>query len=227
MDLTTSSYHDSLEEWWDEEEEPENTKTVMKVVPSSYQKYLDVFFKVTAEKPPPHRACDHHIKLEGSIPPEALRPFHQLKEACTTTPLLSHFFPSLPTILETDASDYATAAVLSQVFDSGKNPIAFDCLKHLPEQLHYVIHDKELLGIVLALKHRRAFLLSLSSSFEVLTNHSSLQYFITSKILTRHQDLWAEFLSEFNFSITYCPGHFGTFLDVLSWQENVYPERGE
>ncbi|MBW0541741.1 hypothetical protein O181_081456 [Austropuccinia psidii MF-1] len=69
MDLTTSSYHDSLEEWWDEEEEPENTETVMKVVPSSYQKYVDVFSNITEEKTPPHCDCDHHIKLEGSLPP--------------------------------------------------------------------------------------------------------------------------------------------------------------
>ncbi|MBW0567482.1 hypothetical protein O181_107197 [Austropuccinia psidii MF-1] len=69
MDLPTSSYHDSLEELWDEEEEPEEIQTMMKVVPSVYQQYLDVFSKVKAEKVPPHHACDHHIKLEGSLPP--------------------------------------------------------------------------------------------------------------------------------------------------------------
>ncbi|MBW0569329.1 hypothetical protein O181_109044 [Austropuccinia psidii MF-1] len=41
----------------------------MKVVPSVYHQYLDVFSKVKAEKLPPHCACDHHIKLEGSLPP--------------------------------------------------------------------------------------------------------------------------------------------------------------
>ncbi|MBW0557773.1 hypothetical protein O181_097488 [Austropuccinia psidii MF-1] len=30
---------------------------------------LDVFSKVKAEKLPPHHACDHHINLEGSLPP--------------------------------------------------------------------------------------------------------------------------------------------------------------
>ncbi|MBW0524047.1 hypothetical protein O181_063762 [Austropuccinia psidii MF-1] len=69
MDLPPSSYHDSLEELWDEEEEPEEIETVMKVVPSVYHQYLDVFSKVKAEKCPPHRACDHHIEPEGSLPP--------------------------------------------------------------------------------------------------------------------------------------------------------------
>ncbi|MBW0523315.1 hypothetical protein O181_063030 [Austropuccinia psidii MF-1] len=69
MDLPPSSYHDSLEELWDEEEEPEEVETVMKVVPSVYHQYLDVFSKLKAEKHPPHCTCDHHIKLEGSLPP--------------------------------------------------------------------------------------------------------------------------------------------------------------
>ncbi|MBW0564119.1 hypothetical protein O181_103834 [Austropuccinia psidii MF-1] len=69
MDLAPSSYHDSLQELWYEEEEPEEVETMLKVVPSVFHQYLDVFSKVKAEKLPPHRACDHHIELEGSIPP--------------------------------------------------------------------------------------------------------------------------------------------------------------
>ncbi|MBW0533356.1 hypothetical protein O181_073071 [Austropuccinia psidii MF-1] len=69
MDRPTSSYHDSLEELWVEEEEPEEIETVMKVVPYVYHHYLDVFSKVKAEKLHPHHACDHHIELEGSLNP--------------------------------------------------------------------------------------------------------------------------------------------------------------
>ncbi|MBW0494568.1 hypothetical protein O181_034283, partial [Austropuccinia psidii MF-1] len=136
---------------------------------------------------------------------EALSQSQILKEAFTTAPILSHFNPSLPTIVKTDHSDYALGAILSQVNDSGKHPIAFDSRKLLPAELNYEIHDKELLGIVWALKCWRAFLLSISNSFEVLTDHSSLQYFISSKVLTCRQAQWAEFLSEFHFTITYCP----------------------
>ncbi|MBW0479622.1 hypothetical protein O181_019337 [Austropuccinia psidii MF-1] len=69
MDLPPSSYHYSLEELWDEEEEPEEFKTMLKIVPSVYHQYLGVFSKVKAEKLPSHHACDHHIKLEGSSLP--------------------------------------------------------------------------------------------------------------------------------------------------------------
>ncbi|MBW0561419.1 hypothetical protein O181_101134, partial [Austropuccinia psidii MF-1] len=69
IDLPASSYHDSLEESWDEEEDPEEIEAVIKVVPSVYHQYLEVFSKVKAEKLPPNRACYHHIELEGSLPP--------------------------------------------------------------------------------------------------------------------------------------------------------------
>ncbi|MBW0496753.1 hypothetical protein O181_036468 [Austropuccinia psidii MF-1] len=69
MDLPPSLNNDSLEDLWDEEEEPEERETVMEDVPSGFHQYLDVFFKVKAEKTPPHCACAHHIELEGSLPP--------------------------------------------------------------------------------------------------------------------------------------------------------------
>ncbi|MBW0494577.1 hypothetical protein O181_034292 [Austropuccinia psidii MF-1] len=69
MDLPPSSYHDSFQELWDEEEEPEGIETAVKVFSSAYHQYLDVFSKVKAEKLSHHRACDHHTELEGSQPP--------------------------------------------------------------------------------------------------------------------------------------------------------------
>ncbi|MBW0555409.1 hypothetical protein O181_095124 [Austropuccinia psidii MF-1] len=49
---------------------------------------------------------------------------------------------------------------------------------------------------------------------------------MSSKVITHHQACWAEFLSESNFSITYCPGRLATLPDALSCPDNVYPERG-
>ncbi|MBW0488973.1 hypothetical protein O181_028688 [Austropuccinia psidii MF-1] len=99
--------------------------------------------------------------------------------------------------------------------DSGKHPIEFDSCKLLPAELNYEIHDKELLGIVWAV------LISLFNPFEVLKDHSSLQYFISSKVLTPYQARWAEFLSEFHFTTTYCPGRLATLPDALSHWEGM------
>ncbi|MBW0575434.1 hypothetical protein O181_115149 [Austropuccinia psidii MF-1] len=156
----------------------------------------------------------------------ALSQFQVLKEAFTTALILSHFNPPLPAFVEIDASDYASGALLRQLNDSGKTPIAYDSCKLFPAELNYEIHDKKLLGIVWALKHWRAFLLSLSSYFEFLTDNSSLQYFMSSKVLTCRQARWAEFLYEFHFTITYFPGRLACLPDALSRRDNMYPERG-
>ncbi|MBW0567821.1 hypothetical protein O181_107536, partial [Austropuccinia psidii MF-1] len=209
-------------EQWDEEKEKEAIETVLKVVLPAYHQYLKVFFKEKEEKLPPHHTCDHHIKLEGSLLPS----ISVIKEAFTTAPILSHFNPSLPTIVEPYAYHYALGAVLSQVDDSGKHPIAFNSLKLLPAGFSSEIHYKELLGIVWALKLWRAFLLSLSNYFEVFTDHSSLQYFMSAKALTCCQARWAEVLSEFHYTITYRLGRLATLPDAVSHRESMYPEGG-
>ncbi|MBW0497859.1 hypothetical protein O181_037574 [Austropuccinia psidii MF-1] len=147
IDLHPLYFHASVEE------EPEEIETVLKVVTPAYHHYLDAFSKVKAEKLPPHHACDHNIELEALLPPEGLSQSQLLKEALTAAPILSHFNTSLPIILDTDASDHAWDSVLSQVNESGKHPLAFDSCEPLPAELNYEIHDKELLGIVWALKH--------------------------------------------------------------------------
>ncbi|MBW0480044.1 hypothetical protein O181_019759 [Austropuccinia psidii MF-1] len=141
---------------------------------------------------------------------ESLSQFQILQEDFITAPILSDFNTSLPSIVETNASDYAFGAVLSQVNDSGKHPIAFDSRKRLPAEMNYEIHDKELLGIFWASPF------SLSNPFEVLKDHSSLQYFMSSEVLTCFQACWAEFLSEFHFTITYLPERLATLQDALS-----------
>ncbi|MBW0481202.1 hypothetical protein O181_020917 [Austropuccinia psidii MF-1] len=156
---------------------------------------------------------------------EALSQFQIIKEAFNTYPILSHLNLSLPAIVETDASDYALGALLSEGNDSGKHHMAFDSPKLLQAKLNYGIHEKEL-GIVWAFKCWGSFLLSLSNPFEVLTDHSSLQYFMSLKVLTRCQAYWAEFLSIFHFTITYRPGRLATLPDALSHEDDVYPERG-
>jgi len=45
--------------------------------------------------------------------PEAEKAFKELKKRFTTAPILSHFNPTRPVIIETDASDFAIGAVLS------------------------------------------------------------------------------------------------------------------
>ncbi|KNZ64035.1 uncharacterized protein VP01_10746g1, partial [Puccinia sorghi] len=108
------------------------------------------------------------------------------------------------TLIETDASDYAVAGVISQYSSLNLlHPVAFESQKLNNSKLNYKIHDKELLTIGFCLQKWRSYLLSLSEPFEVLTDHNALKYFMSSKVLTRQQAQWAEFLSKFHFTITY------------------------
>ena len=52
--------------------------------------------------------------------------FNALKKAFTSAPVLTHWMPGVPITVETDASDYALAAVLSVTTPSGElHPVAF------------------------------------------------------------------------------------------------------
>ena len=50
-------------------------------------------------------------------------------------------------------------------------------------ELNYPIYNKELLAIVRGVEEWYLLLLRLTDLFEVLTNHYTLQYFITKRLL--------------------------------------------
>ena len=76
--------------------------------------------------------------------------FQALKSAFTSAPVLTHWVPDKPIIVETDASDYALGAILSIQTDSGEiHPMAFHSHTFSAPELNYDIHDKELLTISL------------------------------------------------------------------------------
>ncbi|MBW0585222.1 hypothetical protein O181_124937 [Austropuccinia psidii MF-1] len=63
------------------------------------------------------------------------------------------------------------------------------------------------------------------NSHKLLSDHYSLQYFTSSEVFTCCQARLADFLSEFHFSITYCPGRLDNLPYALSHWDDVYPER--
>ncbi|KNZ48616.1 hypothetical protein VP01_5536g1, partial [Puccinia sorghi] len=59
----------------------------------------------------------------------------------------------------------------------------------------------------------------------ILAHFSIISQYFSSNLL--HPAQWAEFLSEFHFTITYGPGKLVVVLDALSRQDNVYPREGK
>jgi len=75
--------------------------------------------------------------------------FDMLKLAFTRAPVLAHFDPANLIVVEKDASDYAIAAIISQISptDGDLHPITFFSRGMKPAELNYEIYDKELLAI--------------------------------------------------------------------------------
>ena len=75
--------------------------------------------------------------------------FNKLKSAFTSAPVLAHFNPDLECIVETNASDYVSAGILSQEGpDKILRPVAYFSRKHSPAECNYKIYDQELLAII-------------------------------------------------------------------------------
>ena len=140
--------------------------------------------------------------------------FESLKEAVTRAPCLAIPDPKKDFIVHTDASGYATGAVLMQKFEEGFRPIAFLSKKMGKAERNYPVHEQELLAILNALKAWRHYLGG--RPFTILTDHQSLQYVESSAMATPRQMRWATWLSEFEFSIKYVPGIVNTVADALS-----------
>jgi len=64
--------------------------------------------------------------------------------------MIRHFDPDIPAIIETDASKFATGAILSQKHEKRLHPVAFHSKKMTPTEINYDVHDKEMLAIVQA-----------------------------------------------------------------------------
>ena len=159
--------------------------------------------------------------------PRCQKAFTLLKNAFTSAPVLAHFDSSLQSVIETDASDYAVSAVHSQVQRNGRVHLcAFLSRKFSPAKLNYDIHDKEIVPIVLGFKEWEYLLKSSQQKVVVWTDYKNLEYFTSSKVLTRRQARWSEFLSEFDFFVKYRLGDKNGKQDALSRRWYLRPERG-
>ena len=62
---------------------------------------------------------------------------------------------------------------------------------------------------------------------KVIIDHKNLEYFTTTKQLSRRQARWAEYLSRFDFKITYRPGKLCAKPDALTRRSGDLPKEGD
>jgi len=117
---------------------------------------------------------------------------------------------TLQFIVECDASTYGFGAVLLQ----GTHPIAFFSRPAAPRHQSLAAYERELIGLVLAIRHWRPYLWGRCFLFR--TDHYSLKFLLDQRLATIPQHHWVGKLLGFDFSVEYKAGCSNTVADALS-----------
>jgi hypothetical protein len=133
--------------------------------------------------------------------------FQKLKRTFTKAPILQHFDPTKQIILQMDASGFAIAGILNQ-YDSFRvlRPVNVYSRKCSSAEQNYDTYDRELLSIVETLKQWRHYLKGANHKVSIQCDHKNLEYFQTSKVLSRREARWSEVLSAYDFVIEHLEG---------------------
>ena len=102
--------------------------------------------------------------------------FEALKGALTTGPVLQmpdfdHLF-----VVDCDASGVGFDAVLHQ----GDDPLAFFSRPFAPRHLKLAAYERELIGLVQAMRHWRPYLWG--RTFQIRTDHYSLKFLLDQRL---------------------------------------------
>jgi len=159
--------------------------------------------------------------------------FEAVKKALVEATSLAFPVPQEHCIIDTDASDVAVGAVLSQRIDGIERPIAFFSRVMNETQRRYCTTRRELLAVICALQHFWHYLLAMVIDYHQLsrrvrqhrdagfrtlvatyvgtkiilrTDHHSLKWLRTFKRPEGILARWVETLAEFDFVIEHRPG---------------------
>ena len=116
-----------------------------------YRRFIREYSKITL----PMTNSTSLAKQDRQSTPEIQQAQTQLVQAFTTAPVLRHFDPEEPAIVETNACDFALGGILSQKHNGRLHPIAFHSRKFTEAEINYNTVDKELLAIVDCFKRWR------------------------------------------------------------------------
>ena len=179
-----------------------------------YRRFIEGFSRVAG----PLHDLTHTAKGKAyAWLPEHQAAFDQLIAALLGASVLALPDPDRQYVVNTDASDFATGAVLQQDFGSGLQPVAFSSHKLNDAERRYPTHDREMLAIINMLGDWRTYLQGRQPFvIRIRTDHNSLQYFMTQQSMSARQSRWLDRLSDFDFKIEYIRGPVNVVADALS-----------
>ncbi|KAJ7997424.1 hypothetical protein DPEC_G00228830 [Dallia pectoralis] len=166
---------------------PTTVKAVQRVIgfANFYRRFIKNFGKVAAPITSLLKGGPSRIRWSN----EADRAFGTLKMLFTSAPVLAHPDPSLPFIVEVDASEVGIGAILSQRSGTPPKvrPCAFYSRKLSAAEQNYDVGDRELLAVVRALTEWRHWLEGAKHPFVVWTDHRNLEYIRAARRLNPRQ----------------------------------------
>jgi hypothetical protein len=141
--------------------------------------------------------------------------FDRLKAHLTSAPVLCMPDDDRPYVLDTDASDFAIGAVLSQNFGGEERVVAYASKRLTRTEANYCVTRRELLAVVYFIKYFRHYLLG-RQSFLVRTDHAALQWLRRIPEPVGQQARWLETLEEYNFTVVHRSGVHHSNADAMS-----------
>ena len=128
--------------------------------------------------------------------------FDQLKELCTTTPILAYADFTKPFELHTDASVLGLGAVLYQLHKSVEKVISYTSRSLTQSETKYPDHKLEFLCLKWAITEQFHEYLY-GSTFDVYTDNNPLTYVLTTAKLGAMGHRWVTSLPNYNFHLHY------------------------
>ncbi|KAK3100422.1 hypothetical protein FSP39_019732 [Pinctada imbricata] len=193
---------------WTQPKTPKQMKSFLGLA-SYYRRFVKNFAEIAR---PLHRLCEKSTKFVWT--PECEESFCRLKEALTTSPVLAYPKPGLQFVLDTDASNYALGAVLSQIEDRKEKVIAYMSKALNKHEVAYCVTRKELLAVIVALKNFHCYLYG--QEILIRTDNAAVSWMKSLKNPTGQVARWLEQLGTYNIVVTHRPGYQHRNADALS-----------
>ena len=177
-----------------------------------YRRFIKDYANLTS---PLEKICNKKNKNEISWNDEAVKAFNTLKGLLILPPVLS--FPNDKDIfiLDTDASDVALGAVLSQLQAGEERVIAYASHTLTKSERQYCVTRRELLAVYKYILHFKHYLFG--KKFLVRTDHKALTWLLKwENPSTSQYCRWKTDLEAFTFDVEYREGSKHINADFLS-----------
>lgn len=188
-----------------------------------YQKFINNYSDITA----PISDLLKKDKKKFSWSAEAEKSLGKLKEALISPPILANPDFNKEFIIESDASDLAVGAVLTQIQHNGRRIIAYFSKKLNSTRRKYAAVEKECLAVLWAIEAFRNYIEG--THFRVITDARSLVWLsrVSAEKGSAKLCRWALKLQQYDFTISYRKGRDNITADCLSRSINAVQAKWE